>query len=308
MIAPGPSCGRCSPGRARGSSTTISRVLIAQHDLEADVVDEFADTRHDLVGRDRFTRRRLHLAVARPGAGCLEHGVADQRGRLRRVEGEARRPVPSGEFGGGEEEETLLLPRRQAHRGHRSEGRHAAETDRPASVAQTDGRPAGSARSQAAPDQSRINGQAGSGSTTRSAVSPWSFAQAAKNAARRVEMIRASLHGQSGTRHAGRTGGSVAPWRSHLMSITRAPFVWVGAKASASLGSHASRGGITDASGPGGSAARTTDIPRARSLKICTNSVYDSRSEPVLGTLWGCVVSTGPGYRRTRAEDATGPR
>ena len=24
--------------------------------------------------------------------------------------------------------------------------------------------------------------------------------------------------------------------------------------------------------------------------------------------LWGCVVSTGPGYRGTRAEDATGPR
>ena len=41
------------------------------------------------------------------------------------------------------------------------------------------------------------------------------------------------------------------------------------------------------------------------------------RSRPIGGTiprpsrisdLWGCVVSTGPGYRRTRAEDATGPR
>ena len=70
--------------------------------------------------------------------------------------------------------------------------------------------------------------------TTRSAVSPCSFAQAAKNATRRDEMIRESLHGQSGTRQAGRTGGSVALWRSHWMSITSAPFVWVGAKASAS--------------------------------------------------------------------------
>ena len=34
---------------------------------------------------------------------------------------------------------------------------------------------------------------------------------------------------------------------------------------------------------------------------------YDPRSEPV-SDLWGCVVSTGPGYRGTRAEDATGPR
>ena len=89
-----------------------------------------------------------------------------------------------------------------------------------------------SMRRQGVPNASRIKGQPGSGSTTRSAVSPCSFAQAAKKATRRAEMMRGSLHEQPGTRQAGRTGGSVALWRSHLMSIAQAPFVWVGAKAS----------------------------------------------------------------------------
>ena len=43
--------------------------------------------------------------------------------------------------------------------------------------------------------------QSASGATERFAVSPWSRAQAAKNAARRWETIRASLHGQPSTRH-----------------------------------------------------------------------------------------------------------
>ena len=108
--------------------------------------------------------------------------------------------------------------------------------------------------------------QAGSGSTTRSAVSPWPFAQSAKNATRRCEMIRASLQVQPGTRQAGRTGGSVALWRSHWCP-SQAPFVlpdrtWVGLDA-ATLGRHALQ---TDAY-PGVFPGRESDI-RHRSCRL----------------------------------------
>ena len=104
-------------------------------------------------------------------------------------------------------------------------------------------------------------GQAGSGvdrrgPPSRRGPSP----SAAKNATRRAEMMRGSLHGQSGTRHAGRTGGSVALWRSRLMSIARLRSSGSGRKPRR-LGSNASPGRITDASDPfRGSIARTTDI------------------------------------------------
>jgi hypothetical protein len=61
--------------------------------------------------------------------------------------------------------------------------------------------------------------QVGSGSIDRSAVSPWTFAQEAKNAARRGEMIPGSLQVHPSTRHARRAARSVAVWRSNLMSI-----------------------------------------------------------------------------------------
>ena len=61
--------------------------------------------------------------------------------------------------------------------------------------------------------------QSGSGSTCRSAVSPWRRAHSAKNATRRCEMIRGSLHGQPSTRHALRSGfGSTMVRRSWGMS------------------------------------------------------------------------------------------
>jgi hypothetical protein len=63
--------------------------------------------------------------------------------------------------------------------------------------------------------------QAGSGLMIRLAVSPWSFAQAEKKAARRCDTIRASLQVHPSTRHARRAGLAVAVWRSTCwLSIT----------------------------------------------------------------------------------------
>ena len=60
-------------------------------------------------------------AYVRAGPRRLEHRVADERDRLRRVEREPGRAMTSRQLGGGEDEEPLLLPGRQAHRRHRSE-------------------------------------------------------------------------------------------------------------------------------------------------------------------------------------------
>ena len=81
-----------------------------------------AGTPGEHLGRvDRAAPGRLDLRVGRPGARRLEHRVADERDRLGGVEGEPRRPMASRELGGGEDEEPLLLPGGQAHRGHRSD-------------------------------------------------------------------------------------------------------------------------------------------------------------------------------------------
>ena len=61
----------------------------------------------------------------------------------------------------------------------------------------------------------------GSGSMERSAVSPWSFAHAAKKATRRCETIRASLHGHPSTRHARLVKRSVAARTFNLPLIHR---------------------------------------------------------------------------------------
>ena len=105
-----------------------------------------------------------------------------------------------------------------------------------------------------------------------------------KNATRRDEMIRASLHEQPGTRQAGRIGGSVALWRSHLMSITQAPFVWVGPKASASRVRTLVLGGLQMHRVPGVPQRGRPTSKRGRPGSMRT----DSRSEPVLGPVGMC--------------------
>jgi hypothetical protein len=65
-------------------------------------------------------------------------------------------------------------------------------------------------RGQAEGDGVKVMRHVGSGSTIRSAVSPWSFAHEAKKAARRCDTIRASLQVHPATRQARRAARSVA--------------------------------------------------------------------------------------------------
>ena len=138
----------------------------------------------------------------------------------------------------------------------------------------------------------------------RSAVSPWSLAHAVKKATRREEMIRGVLARlQPGTRQAGRTDrvGRLLAVPRRCPSL-RTPFVWVGAKASAMRRTLSPRR-ITDASGSGRSGGADD-----RHTRWPAHGGVPSRVRAGSRDLWGCVVSTGPGYRGTRAEDATGPR
>ena len=88
--------------------------IVHQH-LQPDVADEGGHPGEHLVRLYGRPSRSLDLGVARARAGCLEHGVADERDRLRRVQEEAPIPVTPGQLGRREDEEPLLLPRRQPH-------------------------------------------------------------------------------------------------------------------------------------------------------------------------------------------------
>ena len=71
------------------------RPVVHQH-LQADLGDERGHPGQHLVGRHGRASRRLDLRVARARPGRLEHGVADERDRLRRVQQEARDPGGAG--------------------------------------------------------------------------------------------------------------------------------------------------------------------------------------------------------------------
>ena len=88
---------------------------VAEEDLQTDLVDELADAVEDVGRADRREPRSHDRVVSEPVPSRLQHRVADDRDRLRRVQPKAAFAPPSSELRSGEQEESLLLPGGQAH-------------------------------------------------------------------------------------------------------------------------------------------------------------------------------------------------
>ena len=130
-LPPGRGTDRARPVLIHGQARPPDRIgqddqscPVAKQDLEADLVDQLTHARHD-VGRidgeapgvfDRLVRQ------ARPGS--FEHGVADEGDGLWSVEREPGVAVAAGQFGRGEDHESLGFPLGQSHGRHRSDPGH----------------------------------------------------------------------------------------------------------------------------------------------------------------------------------------